>query len=104
LNLPTKIRILHRDYELKKLPQDQQLSSPHQGEISFGRRQILYLDGPASEEVDTIVHECLHGLVHGFNLELDEEEEKIVCVLATGLTTLMKDNPTLFPALQGMLK
>jgi len=57
--------------------------------------------------VDSIVHEVLHGIVamFGINAKLtNDEEEYFVSTLATGIVTVMKDNPELFYALQEMLE
>jgi hypothetical protein len=60
---------------------------------------------PGSETADSIVHEVLHGIWHMMDLGMDDaEEEHIITVLATGLVTVMADNPTLFPRLQELLK
>ncbi len=41
--------------------------------------------------------------MHMADIDLKEQEEHIVLVLGMGLTTIMRDNPDLFPTLQIMI-
>jgi hypothetical protein len=53
---------------------------------------------------DTILHEVLHAICYDQKLKLeDEEEERIVLALATGLTRFFRDNPEYTDKLMGMI-
>lgn len=102
--LPEKIRILHTTYRLNKSGGVKLAIKGRLGEIDFNSKEINYLEGMGSDTADTLIHEALHGLWRIFDLGDDmEQEEHIVLTLATGLTTIMKDNPELFPALQAII-
>lgn len=59
-------------------------------------------------EVETVLHELLHGVFLNQQLHIDPDvkghEEKIVANLALGLTTVLKDNPQLVSYIQKALK
>ena len=76
------------------------------GEFDPVKAEINYVPLLGSETVDTIIHEILHGIYSAFYMgdpNDPEEEERVVSLMATGLTTIMKDNPKLFKSLQDML-
>lgn len=103
--LPKTIRILHREFEIRER-NDRDLATDHRlGEINFLNSKIEFLSQTGSETADTIVHEILHGLWHMFQIDDPDPEfqERAVSVLSTGLVTVMKDNPSLFPALQELV-
>lgn len=102
--LPATVRILHSNYDINIHPQQVLKDRGHLGDIEYESRSINIVEQPATEIADTFIHELLHGLFHAFDLSHGDEdkdnEEHIVTVLATGLTTVMKDNPQLFGILQ----
>ena len=107
LVLPESIKILHKDFSLREREYSESFGNHRLAEINFMKEEINYLPLQGSETVDSILHEILHGVFHMFNLNhkmSDDEEEHLVTVLATGLTTVMKDNPELMDALQDMLE
>ncbi|UCR91162.1 hypothetical protein [Ralstonia phage RpT1] len=55
------------------------------------------------EEADTVIHEVLHALIASMGLTVPDEEP-IVRALASGLTGVLADNPTLLKHLTGCLK
>ena len=98
--LPTSIKILHRNYAIVKETAKGVLASQAYGMFKPVEGQITYVQGISpSETVDTILHETLHALWLLFDHD-KEPEEHVVRTLATGLTTIMRDNPKLFGALQ----
>lgn len=105
--LPDGIKILHKVFKLRERDYKESFGNTRLAEIDFMASEINYLPLGGSETVDSIVHEVLHGIVSmfGINAKLShDEEEYFVSTLATGLVTVMKDNPDLFYALQDMLE
>ena len=47
--------------------------------------------GPAL--ADTVLHELLHAIFQTFALKDDDDEERIVSALATGIIGVLRDNP-----------
>jgi hypothetical protein len=60
-------------------------------------KQVIYMDTTATDSVqlDTLLHEILHGIWWTGALEDEDKEERIVSVLATGLVQVFKDNPSI---------
>ena len=103
--VPDTVKILHKVFKLKV--REPVFGDDKLGEFDRVKSEINYVPLLGSETVDTIIHELLHGVFSAFYLSNQmeqEEEEQIVSLLATGLTTIMKDNPTLFKSLQDMLE
>lgn len=100
--LPKKVKILHRIFNMVEMDNAELIQNSIHGNINFVTGDIKYTHVRGNETVDTVVHEILHGLWNAFDLP-EEEEEHIITTLATGIVTVMDDNPTLFPTLQGML-
>lgn len=102
--LPDTIKILHKVFALRERAYKESFGNARLAEINFMDGEINYLKLQNSEVVDSILHEVLHGVIHMFALDIGpEEEEQLVSAVATGITTVMKDNPDLMPALQDML-
>ena len=59
---------------------------------------------PASEVVDTLIHEMLHACWDLHVTNEHTEEEAVVTGLAHGLTQVFKDNPKLVQEMQDLLK
>jgi len=67
------------------------------GETVANKGRLLIqegMDGPA--EVDTVIHELLHAMLHNVNTSLSEkQEEHTVTTLAHGLVEMIQRNPHL---------
>ena len=51
--------------------------------------------GPAL--ADTVLHELLHAIFKTFALKDEDDEERIVSAMATGLICVFRDNPNFAP-------
>ena len=101
--LPKTIKIMHRNYSLVKETTKTLMTNQAYGMFKPIDGFITYVDDVSySETVDTVIHEMLHALWMLFDHD-KEHEEHIVRTLSTGLTTVMRDNPKLFAALQETL-
>jgi hypothetical protein len=68
------------------------------GQIKFLESEIRILqDLPHDLKQETILHEVIHGIENFFDLDLEEEEVKM---LGRGLTMVFKDNPELLEYLK----
>jgi len=106
IGLPDTIKILHKDFNLRERSFSESFGNARLAEIDFMKNEINFIPIEGSETVDSIIHEMLHGLFAMFDINASmsmEDEEHIVSALATGITTVMRDNPDLFYALQDML-
>lgn len=102
--LPKFIRILHSTYKIDTSNELAMAAKGRLGEIMFDDRVISMTEQSPSDVVDTLIHEMLHGLCNAFAMDMKIDlEERVVTSLATGLVTIMMDNPDLFPTLQAIV-
>jgi len=105
--LPETVKILHKVFDLRERDYKESFGNTRLAEIDFMHNDINYLPIQGSESVDSIIHEILHGIFGLMQIDqhyTHDQEEYIVSAMATGITTVMKDNPDLFDALQDMLE
>lgn len=104
---------MHRQIALEEVTSDELIGSGgNYGAFMSAQGKIKYTKLDATETVDTIVHELLHGIFYAMQLKnayihLDPEnelEEKLIRPLSTGLVTLMTDNPELMTRLIELTK
>ncbi|SMG43139.1 hypothetical protein [Paraburkholderia susongensis] len=90
---PRRIRVLGKRYDISYVTEDQ-LPDAY-GLCHRGEQRIEIRDGlPAGEEADTVLHEILHAILHGMGVQLSEAvEEKFVLATASGLISVLQDNP-----------
>ena len=72
---------------------------PDEGNVEYANHTIYIKPGrPPVEEMNTLIHELLHVIIHDRALmpgDLEEHEEKLVTGMADGLTELLIRNPML---------
>lgn len=105
--LPETVKIMHKVFDLRERSYKESFGNTRLAEIDFMNNDINYLPLKGSESVDSIIHEILHGIFGVMQVDqhfTGDQEEYLVSALATGLTTVMVDNPDLFDALQDMLE
>lgn len=73
--------------------------TPDEGTVEYANHTVYIKPGrPPVEEMNTLIHELLHVVVHDRALmpgDLEEHEEKLVTGMANGLTELLLRNPVL---------
>jgi hypothetical protein len=96
------IKIGSTDYSIEYVPLNEELF----GDFSYINSRIRIeqnLIGPPL--VDTVLHEVLHAIWRlGQLKDKKEDEERVVSVMATYLTQVLRDNPALMPWLRKHLK
>jgi len=69
------------------------------GQVLYAPTKRISLHEDCKEDpkllLDTLLHEILHSLYHHFDLAEQEEEEKVITTIATGLVMVYVDNPEL---------
>jgi len=101
IKIPDKIKILHKVYDIvERTSLTEQYQKDNYGQHDGINLRIEYMAHTlGSETVDTILHELFHAIYKLFGLDTKSSEEEVVTRMATGLTTLMKDNPEFFKVL-----
>lgn len=105
---PAFIRIGYQDYTLKMQPYSLETT----GEYGHTNRvnSVISVNqmGNQVEQVNTLIHECLHAIYHTQGIKTDvDTEELVVNSLANGLVQMIRDNPQLIEYILdqlGMLK
>ena len=94
--LPNSIRIIGKDYAIVTCPK---ASMPNEFGLCDSEHQRIFLMTETSNAtmLDTILHECLHGIDFNMHLELSERQ---VHALAAGVSALLLDNPSFVSFIQ----
>lgn len=103
--IPSSVKILGKRYSvqvvlaghegLKAHPDDEE---PGVGCCHPDKQEIYIESGQHIDQLaDCLLHEILHGIEHGSNIECDEDE---IRALASGILAVLRDNPRLFPFLR----
>ena len=106
MNIPDKIKIGYRDYKLEEWKQTVASANDAHGQF-FAKEGIIgyTVEEKGVSHANTIIHECLHGIIYQWNMDLEEKvEELVVSGLANGLTTIFVDNPELVDYLKTKIK
>lgn len=92
---PSSIRIMGREFEVDF--RDEGDMNGDLGMCDVTECLITVQEGQHEvEEVDTVLHEAMHGLFYLLDFDLSaKKEEEIVRRLSTGLIQVFKDNPEL---------
>lgn len=95
-HIPSFFRILGKNYTVILCPKS---AMPTEFGLCDSENQRIHLMMETSNAtmLDTILHECLHGIDFNMHLELSERQ---VHALATGLVALFLDNPKLVSLLK----
>jgi len=92
MNLPEYIKVGPYDISVRVISSE--LAARLKEDGDFDGETIHIADGQRGPQLaDTILHELLHAIYATFGLKDEDEEERIVSALATGLVGVLRDNP-----------
>lgn len=93
--LPSEIKILGKSWKLRLV--EDSLGAENAGLCDVRSKTISLCSDPdlADDAADVVLHEILHSLCYYGKLDLDENEERVVTVLATTLLEVLISNPDL---------
>lgn len=105
---PTALRIVNKTYDLQfdDVSEDSDLNwqgSPAMGMCDHETLEILIQENlPPEEELETIIHEILHGIFYRMRVPIKDSniEEEIVDRLGAGLAQVFVENPDLLNYIQ----
>lgn len=99
VELPNKVRVGFRDYQLLPLSGEQDPGDEFLG-FHFGSQNIIMIDTEHTppwsnlEIACTVLHEILHAIVSTAEAPIEEEKEEwLVSMFGNGLTQVFRDNP-----------
>ena len=91
MNLPEYIKVGPYDISVRVISSE--LAARLKEDGDFDGETIHIADGQRGPQLaDTILHELLHAIYATFGLKDEDEEERIVSALATGLVGVLRDN------------
>lgn len=94
---PTEIKIVGKVYRVEKIE-----DLPDQGNCNNQKLQIMIQNGNAlQQEQDTVLHEVLHAIDYSVQAKMNERQ---ITVMASGLLSVMQENPQLMGYLLGRSK
>ena len=100
MNIPEKVRIGSRDYDVKLTDETLVLNGREcLGIIDCDNTEIKVSKSIQSKQKQeqTFLHELVHGIIKERNLDLqNSDEETIVDEIALGLHQVIRDNPKIF--------
>lgn len=95
-----KLRIGHRTYTVSPMEDAKAQRMKVAGLCSILNGTIeVSPTGSTCEQADTFLHEVLHAIYANAGLTDEDDEEKIVTMLASGLCQVIRDNPALIPTI-----
>lgn len=105
---PETIRIGYQDFTLRMQPYSIETAGEYGHTHKVNSVISVNLMGNSIEQVNTLIHECLHAIYHTQGIKTDGDvEELVVNSLANGLVQMIRDNPQLIEYILselGMLK
>lgn len=102
MKIPKKVRIGHVTYKIVPMSKSESYSADSYG-CYMGNECTIVVDATRDPQLvkDTLLHEIMHGVWYWGGLEDGDKQERIVTLMATGLTQVLKDNPKIGEFLTG---
>lgn len=102
---PEYVKVGYQDFKLIFEP----FSVDNAGHYGLTHKVKSYITvtqmGNPVEQVNTLIHECLHAICHTQGIKLDNDtEEMVVNNMANGLVGLIRENPKLIHYLLDQLE
>lgn len=91
---PKQLKILNLTYEIRWVDRQIETATDSHGFCdAAGQLIIINADQKPDAIADTFLHEVNHALFSAFGITGEVPEERIVRLIATGICTVMRDNP-----------
>ena len=104
LQRPKRIRILNLTWQIKFVDKDISNASESLGWCDYEEQIISLYEGQSRESLsDTFLHEILHAIFFSMVIDPNNDEEKVVSKVSTGLCTVFSNNPKAFKWWSSML-
>lgn len=89
MKMPERIKIGYKVYMIESAKPNLSVED-YYGTINYGEEKIYLRDSNSEEQnVQTLIHEVLHGISEFYLLGMEEKE---VALLSNALYTVLKDN------------
>ena len=104
LQRPKRIRILDLTWQIKFLATDISNASESVDWVDYEGQIISLYEGQSRESLsDTFLHEILHAIFFSMGIDPNNDEEKVVSKVSTGLCTVCSNNTKAFKWWNSML-
>jgi len=97
LQRPKRIKILNLTWQIQFVDKSTYNASDALGWCDYDQQIISLYDGQSNESIsDTFLHEILHAIFYVMGIDPNNDEEKVVSKVSTGLCTVFSNNPKAF--------
>ena len=95
MELPKQIKVLNLTYEIRWVDRQIETATDSHGFCDVSE-QLIVVNGDQKRDAiaDTMLHEINHALFNALCITGELTEERIVRLMATGLCTVLRDNPS----------
>ncbi len=94
MKIPTSVRVSAFDIEIVEFTVHDGVDLERLGEFSAVQQRIRVDESlKPQKRLDTVLHEVNHAVYWAYNLDDDDEEERIVSTFATAWAQIYRDNP-----------
>ena len=95
MELPKQIKVLNLTYEIRWVDRQIETATDSHGFCDTAE-QLIVVNGDQKRDAiaDTMLHEINHALFSALSITGELTEERIVRLMATGLCTVLRDNPS----------
>lgn len=96
VKLPKTVKIGHFVFDVLPMGTPEREAANAYGVFESKYLQIrLDMNAPEKIIIDSFLHEILHGIWWVFGMDDEDNEERTIRVMSTGLATVFADNPGL---------
>ena len=94
MKIPAKIKVAHHSYDVIAEDRVWASETKYRGccasqtlTIKFDKNLL------GTRLIETLLHEVLHAIYHEYNIKDEDEEERIITQMSTGLCQVLIENP-----------
>lgn len=97
IDLPKTVKIGWRDFRIEVFPNAEARDRRLMGETAMQQGLIrIDLQFDDRQVAATLLHEILHAMFNCWQMAKEDDEERIVTTIESGLSTIWRDNPEVF--------